>query len=175
MRGTRWETPGGPLLPQLTSEGRLPPGRHRATFQDVHDRFVASAPFSQERELVFRALVIWAQRVWSIFPDARLWVDGGFVTHKEWAAPKDVDVTCIVRSSNVLSVDDATLATLLTHRGPDGARVQPMGGLVDGFLACRGVPEDITRWDAQWSRVLDEERREIEGARKGYVEVINGE
>ncbi len=70
-----------------------------------------------------------------------------------------------------MSVPDATLASLVTDHLPDGTRVQPMGGLVDGFMAFRG-PTDIPFWDQQWSKVLDEHRNELSGVRKGYVEVM---
>ena len=97
-------------------------------------------------------------------------MNGGFVTHKS-AKPKDIDVVIVARPSEVNVLDMSDMIPLLTHTGEDGVRVQPMGGLVDGFIVERGNPDKIRYWDDYWKTVLDESRVALEGERKGYVEV----
>lgn len=48
------------------------------------------------------------------------------------------------------------------------ARLQPMGGAVDGFL-CDPGNEDV--WYQTWSSVKGSDGRIITGAEKGFVEV----
>ncbi|MHA7663066.1 DUF6932 family protein [Mycolicibacterium sp. HS_4_1] len=70
----------------------LPPGRHLATFDEIYELFVEQAPFKDERELIYEALRLYAKVVDQEFSDVTLWINGGFITHKSWAAPKDADV-----------------------------------------------------------------------------------
>lgn len=123
----------GDLLPSCPD---LSP--YRCTFDEVRARFVEQAPYPDERDLVMRTLEIYAGRVWNVLPGARLWVDGGFVTHKKWAAPKDADVVIVITAGEAERLDEAgaeALASLLTLQGMTAqvpslsqGRVQPMGG-----------------------------------------------
>lgn len=150
----------------------LPIGRHPATLKEIQQRFVVEAPHSQHRSAIFHALMAWAVQVWNLLPTARLWVDGGFITHKE-EPPKDVDVALLVRRSELAALGDSEWAILdgLLTDGSSGVRVQPMGGLVDGFMIERGEPAAVAYWDHAWSGVYDEDGARIEDIAKGYVVV----
>lgn len=161
-------------LPELTPSGRLPVGRHPAGLKDVRIRFVDQAPFREKRERIFAALELYAENVWSLLPTAKLWLDGGFVTHKSWE-PKDVDVVILARPSEAGLLEEDQLLPFLTLPGPGGTKIQPMGGLVDGFLVLRGNANEIPYWQDFWATVVDQDKNVVEGARKGYVEVSSSE
>ena len=151
----------------------LPLGRHVATFDEIRAKLVDGAPHSDARRLIFDALVVYADLVWRLLPTATLWVDGGFVTWKP-DPPHDVDVLIVVEPTTpVVSVDD--LAPLLTHREVNYelpirgfvSRLQPMGGLVDGWLTSSGNQDMMSFWDGWWSTLEDVGTGEL----KGYLEV----
>ncbi len=148
----------------------LPEGVHVASLDDVEQRLVLGAPFEVERRQVLAAFRLWIELVCAMLPNARFWVDGGFVTRKTWAAPSDVDVTMLVTPDalNALSVEEQNrLNRLLTS--PTGDK--PMGGLVDAYLVTRGDVDMTLYWRDLWSKALDEGRQELTGVRKGYLEV----
>jgi hypothetical protein len=147
---------------------------------DVEQRFVTEAPFAKERATVMTALRLYADRVWGLIPSARLWVNGGFVTHKRWAAPKDADVAVIVETAELGRASSRPAQSLWTLQGVTvqephidlAKRIQPFGGLIDGFLAP-ALPATMSLWDSTWSSVTDESKNRVEGKVKGYVEVVN--
>lgn len=157
----------------LTIDGRgvLPPKRHRMAAADAHDLFVVRAPFPDTRQRIWEAFLAWVALVRPLVPAARLWVDGGFVTHKSWAAPRDVDVCLIASPDECASLDLAALAPLLTDAPDGGPRIQPMGGLVDAHLGYQSV--NAYFWADLWTTVLDEARAVVPGERKGFLEVID--
>ncbi len=157
-------------LPTLGPGGRLPEGRHEGTLKDIRIRFVDDAPHMAHRDRIFQAFEVYARGIWDLLPTAKLWVNGGFVSHKP-TKPKDIDVVVLARVSELNAVPWDEILPLVTHAADDGTRVQPMGGLVDGFIAKRGNPEEIRYWDDYWKTVLDLDRNPIPGERKGYVEV----
>lgn len=150
----------------------LPHGLHAATLDEIEERFVDGAPFSDRRRVMFDAFRLWHGIVTSIVPSARFWVDGGFVTHKPWGVPSDVDVTVMLRRddlNNLTPGEQAQLDPMFTKIGPP--RQQPMSGLVDAFLCIRGDVDKTLYWREHWSTVLDESRAKIDGTRKGFLEV----
>ncbi|KAA9151506.1 hypothetical protein F6B41_18020 [Microbacterium lushaniae] len=150
----------------------LPPGQHAATLDEIEERFVDAAPFTDERRIIFDAFRLWHGIITTVVPSARFWVDGGFVTHKPWAAPSDVDVTVMLRPddlNNLTPQEQQRLDPMFTKHGPP--RQQPMSGLVDAFVCLRGDVDKTLYWREHWSTVLDESRVKIEGTRKGFVEV----
>lgn len=160
--------------------GVLPEGRHPATFDEIYDRFVVEAPFRERRELIFQALTLHAKLVASTFGRARLWIDGGFVTHKTWAEPEDADVAVLVPMSEYARAAEDKNLPLWTvlgvageiNRQPVGTlKLHPMGGLMDAFWLPDGVPSLAAAWDGLWSRVRDEHGDEVVGLKKGYLEV----
>ncbi len=154
----------------LDGRGMLPPKRHRATEDEIRALFVDAAPFPKERALLWDAFLVYRSIARDLMPSVKFWIDGGFVTHKTWAAPKDIDVVMIADETEFLGVY-TQLEPLLTV--PDGpVRFQPMGGKIDGFVALSGHPEDVPYWAWQWSRVRDSDGNTVEDQRKGYVEVM---
>ena len=159
----------------------LPLGRHPATFEQVYDTFVENAPFPDERGRIFEALTLYAKNLSDICSGLALWVDGGFVTHKSWAPPKDTDVVCVVPQAHYSTMcSNPNVWSLITLQGvhvhsPSTAgplrRVQPMGGLIDGFI-IEDKPADMAVWDYRWSLVNDEHGKLLpDTVRKGYLEV----
>lgn len=158
--------PSGPL-------GLLPPGRHRATLDEIEDVFVANAPFSAERLLIFDAFKVWRTLWLQVVPTSRFLVDGGFVTHKAWA-PRDIDVVAIVKQSDVNALpppDQESLRDLLTGTSVAGTKIRPMGGLVDAFYLFRGDPQSYLYWDGYWSAYSREDKTIDSAVQKGYLEV----
>lgn len=151
----------------------LAPGRHKATMATVQRLFVEQAPYRSDRQLIWDAFGVYRAQVLRLLPSARFWVDGGFVTHKDWAAPKDVDV-CLIAQTDEIAAADVALMPLLTDMS-GATRIQPMGGLVDNFITVpRPDPDCNTAyWAHQWSRVQDLNGNEDASRHKGYVEVID--
>jgi hypothetical protein len=167
------------VLPVLDAEGLLPPGRHRATMDEVYARFVADAPFRAERQLVFDALTTYTALVRRTYRKGAFWMDGGFVTHKTWAPPHDVDLAVVVRAALIEAADPTHRPGLFTLQhvyvaAPALAadRVQPMGGLVDAFRVPRENHAELRDVDRTWSSVRDRTGSVVPGRVKGYVEVV---
>jgi hypothetical protein len=162
-----------PMSFELNEKGRLLPGRHRTTLQEIEQFFVDGAPHRERRRLIYRGFVTWLEILRTLCPNVTLWIDGGFTTHKD-VPPKDVDVTAIISVSDLNSMDEDqqnTFDSLMTKvGGPNEHRVQPMGGLVDGFYAVRGQPDGIIFWHNTWSAVYVD-GAEVVGELKGYLEV----
>jgi hypothetical protein len=164
-------------IPKVVGEeALLPPGRHRATLDEIEEYFVDLAPFATERAVIFGAFKAWFTLVDKILPQSRYWVDGGFVTHKTWSAPSDVDVMILSKEATLNSLgqfEQAQLQELLTIPASQGtARRQPMAGLVDGFVAVRGNTGNVDYWMSQWSRVRGVDGSEIVTLTKGFLEVV---
>jgi hypothetical protein len=169
------------MIPELDDHGLLPPGRHPATWDEIRDHFVKRAPFEVERELIFTAVELHFRMVSDIFSTGRLWLDGGFVTHKDWTAPKDADLAYLLNSADInsLSPDNSSrLLSLFTLQGvsslqPQGfaARVQPMGGLVDAFVVLGDNLNMVQYWDSLWRTVKGPDEQIISNLQKGYLEV----
>lgn len=162
---------GGSVALALDNRGMLPAARHKATAAEVYDLFVTQAPYAPRRKVIWDAFEAWVPLIRPLLPTARLWIDGGFVTHKGWAAPKDVDVCILVHPSEYALADSAALAPLLTEKRSGVPRVQPMNGLVDSHIGHQGA--DAYFWADTWSTVLDAQRNVVDGERKGFVEVTD--
>lgn len=149
----------------------LAPGRQRASLAEVYETFVLNAPFRAERQRIWDAFLVYRRDVLELLPSARLWVNGGFVTLKTWAAPHDIDV-CIAAPQSELKAALDRLRPLLTY-GEEADRVQPMAGLVDGFVTVSpGQPSsNASYWHHQWMRVKLPDGTEDSSRLKGYVEV----
>jgi hypothetical protein len=153
------------VIPAVDPDTKLLPANadlspHKATLVEIRQRFVEEAPNPNRRRIAFAALEIYAGLAWSYLPNAALWVDGGFVTHKE-STPHDIDVVIVddmASLDSVFAVESDALA-LLTFQGvsalePNIAgirRLQPFGGLIDGFVAPRDQPLAVSVWRDRWS------------------------
>jgi hypothetical protein len=161
---------------ELTSDGLLPVAVHPATLDEVEKVFVDAAPFMAQRGRIFRALVLYAEVVWERLPEAVLWVDGGFVTHKDWEAPHDADVAVLAAGYSPNDhPDDAHLWTLQGVSVEEPMldfvkRVQPMGGLIDGFFVPSEVEAAVDWWRQFWQRLRRPGLPDLLNA-KGFVEV----
>jgi hypothetical protein len=159
------------MIPALTGGGLLPPGRYVCTLAEIRESFVDGAPNQDRREMVFSAFGTYAELVRQVLPGSVLWVDGGFVTHKN-DPPKDVDVL-ILMDPGISGISDEALAPLLTTGNvtftwpvtSGTRRLQPMGGLVDAFLVPADDAAKTAWWDGWWSSVNG-----VPGS-KGYLEV----
>lgn len=171
------------LLSLLGEDGNLPfrPEPYEATLVELFGAFVENAPFPEARQEIYEALRFYAKLVWRRFPHARLWINGGFTTHKPWAAPNDADVVVLVPEDEFDVEDLGDIAPFLTLQhvnvarpGFSASRIQPMGGLIDGFVVADNAANQFI-WGDTWSRLKGPDGNLIADARKGYVEVKNHE
>jgi len=133
------------MLPDFDDDGNLPSGIHRATIEEVVERFGHGSP---EREVEVKELaefVAWARRAGV----RRLLVNGSFATAK--GSPNDVDV--------VILPGPATLAD------PDFGQ---FGDAVFPFLQIL-IAADDTDFE-QWA--TGDFATDRQGRSKGVVEVI---
>lgn len=160
--------------------GLLPVGIHQADLGEVYDVFVADAPFEEDRRLLFSAMSVYLDIVWKRFKKPRILLNGGFVTHKEWAAPKDADFAIGLENGEfkaMMSTPNLGLLTLIdvSIQRPIsiGLRtLQPMAGLVDSYAFPKNLKNQVDYWENHWGKVTDSDKKEIPGLRKGYLEVI---
>jgi uncharacterized protein DUF6932 len=156
-------------LPPWTLEGLLPPGRLPADLADVYERLVFDAPHQHEREILFSALNSYLGAVARIVPAGRAWLGGPFIERGD-QTPGGLDVVLIPDDwgglKRLSGPARESLYGLLTLRGVIVGQpamyldqVQPVGGLLDGFLC---FPGDEPTWERTWS---------AEGAR-GFPEVV---
>lgn len=154
---------------------------HPATLDEVYEAFVVAAPHRQVRERIFAALRLYSDRLWEFFPGAPLWINGGFVTHKE-SPPHDVDLAFLTTTQEIERVfsapsDAITLLTLqsVSMKHPfegNVPRVQPFGGLVDGFFVPTDIPEVVQTWRDRWSVAPNPDGNGYrDDMFKGFVEV----
>lgn len=169
------------MIPPLdATTGLLPVGIHQATLAEVHTTFVQNAPFPDERELVFKALSVYLDILSTRFQPQRVFLNGGFVTYKTWAAPKDADLAIGLSSADYKSTfapENISAWTLggvsVTEPGSYVVpKIQPMLGLVDGYFFPNALPAFRAYWEDFYGKVKDQHGNEIPGVRKGFVEVI---
>lgn len=157
----------------------LPPGRHPATLSEIYERFVVEAPHRRRRELIYQALTLHMNLTLAIAPTAKYWLDGGFVTHKEWKEPADADLVVVASEQQfvALHADEALpLHTFLELSAlqPNVAtsKLHPMGGLLDVFVVP-DLPAHLAAWDHRWQLVKGPDGMLVSGELKGYVEVVH--
>ncbi|MGH9365940.1 MAG: DUF6932 family protein [Thermoanaerobaculia bacterium] len=92
------------MIPHLTREGRLPPGLHETTLEEVRRRFGSGNPIRERLMKGLSAVVSRARRAGA----KRLYLDGSFVTDKK--DPGDWDAALLVPVGfNSASLDAAAL------------------------------------------------------------------
>lgn len=176
---------GGQMLAPLEY-----PNAHELTLEEIEEHFVTGAPFEPERRELFNTLRTFTQSIWRVLPDSEIWVDGGFCTLKDWAAPKDIDIAIGVPSHEVPMTRDPAIKyqlDSLTTRElpglPDGEnKVKPFGGQIDSFLfpalsaEQREIPLNLgpleQQYYALWSAVKGKNATVINGMHKGFIKVV---
>jgi predicted nucleotidyltransferase len=142
-------------LPNFNDEGDLPPGVHRATLQEVLERFGTG---SVQRFAVADRLNRIYQLVASTGQLARFVVFGSFVTDK--AEPNDVDVVLLMEDEFDLTSVAGEAALLFQHLDAD-ARLGASVFWSTRSGAIGGEQVMIEYWQV---------RRE--GGQRGIVEII---
>jgi hypothetical protein len=167
-------------IPTPNTRGFLDPSTdpYTATLPELHERFVLQSPSHQPaRQRVFKALELHLELLAEVGGPAKVWIDGGFVTHKT-DAPKDVDLVYLCRDPGHMGamLRSDQIITLLTLGdvifgfpfAAGAKRLQPVGGLVDAFLA---LPAAQMYWASQWAMIKGPDGKRVPGTRKGFVEV----
>ncbi|SHZ65065.1 Uncharacterised protein [Mycobacteroides abscessus subsp. abscessus] len=122
------------MIPELTADGHLPPGRYRVTLEAIRDRFVAHEDFagSSSRARLFGGLVeyliAWEDVQAMTSANGRilksLWLAGSFTSSV--VDPRDVDATPIVNGVVADSVvgrpGSKGIKRLIQHRDSIKAR-----------------------------------------------------
>ncbi len=174
------------MSPPVDSLTKLLPSRpdrspHPGLIADVEKAFVVDAPHSAHRRVIFDAFKLYSELLWGHFPNAVLWLNGGFVTHKA-SAPHDLDVAFLVGSAELTTAltTNPNVYSLLTLQGVNSVqpivshlpRLQPFGGLIDSFYIPSDVPAAVQTWRDRWSLAPNVNgtgyRNDVH---KGYVEV----
>lgn len=184
-------------LPDLVGDPLALPPRadpYRSTFEEVSALFVEKAPADQREFRARRldALEAHSRVVAHVFGGqvVRAWINGGFLTHKTWAKPEDIDVVYFVPPALLYRAHHGRVASLWTLSevsatigqsaseggGPGGPKLKvdalsPLAGLVDAYAAADTAIER-RRWKRQWSTVNGPDDEPIPGVEKGFVEVL---
>lgn len=180
------------MLPPCSDDdfGILPASNqpHQATLAEIRQRFVDEAPIGQERRaLIADVLEVHVAMIRRLFAGVgiRIWLDGGFITHKRWKEPRDADLVVLVPGSEVARADLDAAAPLWTLSNVRAARGAAAGGrvivtpklhtglgLTDAYVAVADTPIQVENWRRRWSTVKGPDGHEVAGMAKGFVEVI---
>ena len=149
---------------------------------EIRELFVDSAPFRDERQLIFDAFLVYLRQTESIVPDRRVWVDGSFMSVREDRAPSDIDILLIVGDSTPDQRRELARRGLLTMSEvrskigtveiPEFSKLSPYGGLVDAYYVDSSQPSLINTWAQSWSTPKGEDGQLDFSRSKGFVEVI---
>ena len=149
-----------------------------ATLDEIRNRYVDGRLGSPRRRLIWQAFSLWGSLTAETLPGARIWISGSFVTDKTY--PSDLDAILVVeaRHEKLLEPLADDVRVLLTHRNikaeqPAGEaeRLQPVGGLIDGFICPGHSADHVAYWQTAWSTEYDKVTRLPTGVRMGYLEV----
>jgi hypothetical protein len=167
-------------IPSPNTQGFLDPSTdpYTATLAELHERFVAQSPAHQDaRARVFKALELHLELLVEAGGPAKVWIDGGFVTYKPTPL-NDVDLVylcrddphmgAMLRSDRILQLLTLQDVIFAAPFAAGAKRLQPVGGLVDAFLA---LPAAQLYWASQWSMIKGPDGKRVPGTRKGFVEV----
>lgn len=167
-----------PLPALVGDDGLLPPGIHRATIDEIRAHFGAAAvpAHGLRREMIIDAIGLYARMIRQQFLMATIWVDGGLVTRKSWAAPDDADVVTLIDPTEI-GVDFRSRTRLLrttlagSSVGKPNVIVKPMGGLIDGYVDP-DIPARRLYWENWFSSVRLPDQTLSDHQVKGFVEVL---
>jgi hypothetical protein len=167
-------------IPKPNARGFLDPSTdpYPATLSELHERFVDESPdHKPARQRIFKALELHLELLREVGGPAKVWIDGGFITYKA-NAPKDVDLVYLCHDAAHMGamLRAEPITSLLTLGdvifgfpfAAGAKRLQPVGGLVDAFLA---LPAGQMYWASQWAKIKGPDGKRVPGTRKGFVEV----
>jgi predicted nucleotidyltransferase len=146
-------------IPEFDSGGDLPIGVHRATFQEVIDRFGQGTPQRQRVTDNFRRVYELARATGKL---ERFVIFGSYVTAKP--DPNDIDIIMVMQNDfNVLDYDEQT-QWLYDH-----LRAQrEFGASVFSVRPSTVLLETVDEFIAYWQIKRDKSKR-------GIIEVVSGE
>jgi hypothetical protein len=176
--------------------GFLPPGIHPYSWDDFVRVFVDGAPHPEHRRKRLAALEVYLDCLAELFPQSTLWLDGGFVSHKQ-DPPFDIDILVKVSNGDWARVMKvlAQEAEAFNDWGRAGATGMPpkipntvqfaglqtmhevqTGGMVLPRVQPFGGRVDGFIVPANAAKSLDQFRRDwmldmVSGTKKGFVEV----
>lgn len=134
--------------------------------------------FNSRRISLYEHWQLWKSSVVTLFPDARFWLSGSYVSAKP--LPHDIDVVFVVPQAKDIAdrLSTAEAGSLITLQGVSAhtptcafQRLQPVAGKIDGFFALDWVSANKASWLAQWTREYDKQICQPTGVRKGMLEV----
>lgn len=155
-------------IPQLDpATGRLPyVGDDRpyvASLAEIHQRYVRRISNAPRRAQIWRAFRLWHTLAQAELPGVRYWLSGSFLTNK--TSPSDLDVILVLEPRHVRAFTPTasdSVRVLVSHLNvfaeqPAGAaaKLQPVGGLIDGFYCPGWIPEYTRIWQARWTTEFD--------------------
>ena len=169
-------------------DGVLPAGIYQASIGELRAHFGAAAvpAHGDRREMILDALDLYARMIRAHFSNPTIWVNGGFVTRKLWAAPDDADVVTLIDPAQALgnfldnvkllvtAVADRLSVTASGGRAipfAAGVQMKPMGGLIDAYMGA-DLPAIRAYWQRWFSNVRLPDGSISAGDTKGFVELI---
>ncbi|UQN30696.1 DUF6932 family protein [Brachybacterium kimchii] len=159
--------------------GKLTPGVHQTSFGALQD-YAVTTP---HRARIWHAFEIWRELAIERYEPVRFWFGGSFITDRQ--PPGDLDVlawTPVGRIENLRADGHRSTFELQTLQHIDFKavgderltqldRLQPMGGLVDGFAVSETLMYE-KQWQRGWGNDWEDTGELIPGTEKGIVEVI---
>lgn len=166
-------------IPDWTSKGYLPAGRHAADRAEIYERLVAAEENRQRRELLYSVAMSYLAIAREYFPTGRAWISGELT---ERSAVDREGVTIAILPGDwqrlVGSSEDqqARIVSILSVRdvivGCPGpmylSSLDPLGGALSAYLVSPAVESN---WHEQLSTVLMDGDA-VPGSSRGYVEVV---
>lgn len=167
------------LIPELNSKTGLLPfveTAKKSTYQCSLSELESRFAITRRRQEIFGAFEIWVREFEREVAGVKVWIAGSYVTSKE--EPNDLDVCAVIPDGLDVKQNTRVLArwnlqTLqrvrLSSSNVTVRRLQPIAGLVDGFLLSSAMPETVALFREDWTTVWKEGARTSQ--RKGMLEV----
>jgi hypothetical protein len=144
------------LIPAFLANGDLPPGIHRATLDEIVQRFGQSSP---QRELVTQRLTLVHELAIGTGKLHRFIIFGSYVTTK--LAPNDVDIILVMRDDFQESDYSREVLPMLDHQRAQRELGASVFWIRRGAILLETVDEFIASWQVT---------RELR--KRGIVEVV---
>jgi hypothetical protein len=167
-------------IPRLQSDGFLPPGKHRASVNDVREHFVDAFPTSETRGHVFELWRRQTAAVIEIMPIITHWIGGSFTTAK--VNPADIDIVMLLNGIDFDALSGGEREKLLNAWRTPGSAIDPSyprPNDYDRYLVFmypanhrfESLSEHIARfWERRWGCTRPDKDGLVH--RRGFVEVL---